>query len=143
MPKAEIKPATELFPISGDSVREIAEKGLTQTREAYEKLNASAKDAASSLETSATIVAKGLSEFNAKAFEAIQHNAYLTLDYFSSLAAVKSPTEVVSLQSAHVEKQLKALGGQAKDLTALAQKIAKEASEPLKGAFEKTIKPAA
>lgn len=142
MPKAELKPA-ELFPISGDNVREIAEKGLTQTRDAYEKLNASAKEAAGSIESSATIVAKGLTEFNAKAFEAIQANAYLTLDYLSSLVAAKSPTEAVSLHSAHVEKQLKALSGQAKDLTALAQKIAQEASEPLKTQFEKTVKPAA
>jgi len=142
MPKAELKPA-ELFPIAGENVRDIAEKGLVQSREAYDKFSASAKDAAGSIEASANVVAKGLSEFNAKAFEAVQANVYSTFDFLTSLAAAKSPTEAVSLQSAHVEKQIKTFGAQAKDLTDLAQKIAKEAAEPLKGQFEKVLKPAA
>ena len=103
MSNVETKIPAELFQFSGENVRKIAEKGVTQTREAYDKLNATAKDAADSLESSAGIVAKGLSEFNAKAFEALQANAYLTLDFLSSLASVKSPTEVVSLQAAHTE----------------------------------------
>jgi phasin len=135
-----IKNPAELFNLSGANVREIAEKGVAQTREAFEKLNASAKDAAGSLEASASVVAQGLSEFNAKAFEALQANTYLTLDFLASLAAVKSPGELAPLQSAFAEKQFKALTEQAKDLTALAQKVSKEAAEPLKGQIEKTIK---
>jgi phasin len=135
-----IKNPAELFNLSGANVREIAEKGVTQTREAFEKLNASAKEAAGTLNASASVVAQGLSEFNAKAFEALQANTYSTLDFLSSLASVKSPGELAPLQSAFAEKQFKALSEQAKDLTALAQKISKEAAEPLKGQIEKTIK---
>jgi phasin len=136
----ETKIPAELFQLSGENVRKAAEKGLSQTREAFDKFNATAKDAAGSLESSVGIVAKGLSEFNAKAFESIQSNAYLTLDFLSSLASVKSPTEAVSLQAAHTEKQIKALTDQAKDLSELAQKIAKESVEPLKGQFDKAVK---
>lgn len=139
MPKAETKTAVELI----ENVRKFAEKGVSQTREAFEKLNATAKQAASSLDASSAVVAKGLSEFNAKAFEALQANTYLTFDHLARLAGSKSVTEAVSLQSAHAEKQLKALNDQAKDLSDLAQKIAKESIEPLKGQFEKALKTAA
>jgi hypothetical protein len=65
MSNDQIKSPAELFNLSGVNVREIAEKGVTQTREAYEKLNASAKDAAGSLEARASVVDQGGSEFYA------------------------------------------------------------------------------
>lgn len=139
MSKVETKTAAELI----ENARKIAEKGVSQTRDAFEKLNASAKEAAGTLDASASVVAKGLSEFNAKAFEAVQANAYLTLDYLASLAGSKSVTEALKLQSAHADKQIKVLNDQAKDLSDLAQKIAKESLEPLKGQFEKVLKVAA
>ena len=61
MAKADTKIPAEFVQLSSENVRGMAEKGLAQSREAYEKLNASAKEAAVSLEASATIVAKGLS----------------------------------------------------------------------------------
>ncbi len=87
MAKAETKTPAEFVRLSSDNVRGMAEKGLAHSREAYEKLNASAKDAATSLEASATIVAKGLSELNAKAFAALQANTAATFDYLNALAA--------------------------------------------------------
>jgi phasin len=142
MSNVETKTPAEMIALSSQGVREFAEKGVAQSREAFEKLTASAKDASVSLEHSAGVLTKGLSEFNAKSFEALQTNAYLTLDYLTSLASLKSPTEFVALQSAHVEKQIKTLNDQAKDLSELAQKIAKESVEPLKGQIEKVMKTA-
>jgi phasin len=142
MSKAETK-AAEIFDLSGDNVRKIAEQGLTQTREAYEKFSATAKQTATWIDTSAAVVAKGLSEFNAKAFEAVQANTYSTLDYLSALAASKTVSDAAALQSAHAEKQIKVLNEQTKDLSDLAQKIVKESFEPLKGQIEKTFNAAA
>jgi phasin len=143
MAKADTKIPAEFVQVSSENVRGMAEKGLAQSRDVYEKLNASAKETAVSLEASATIVAKGISELNAKAFAALQSNTAATFDYLNALAALKAPTEVVSLNSAFAEQQFKALGDQAKDISALAQKITKDCIEPLKSQFEKTLKPAA
>ncbi|MCI4678723.1 phasin family protein [Rhodoblastus acidophilus] len=140
---SETKIPAEVAQISSENVRKMAEKGVSQARETYEKLNAAAKETAGSLDASASIVLKGLVEFNAKALEAFHANAHMTLDYLASLASVKAPTEIVPLQSAYAEKQFKALNDQTKDLSALAQKIAKECVEPIKGQFEKTLKSAA
>ncbi|HUO54108.1 MAG TPA: phasin family protein [Rhodoblastus sp.] len=140
MSNVQIKLPTEMAELSSENVRKFAEKGVAQARDAYEKLNASAKEAAGSFDASAAIVAKGFAEFNAKALEALQANSAMTFDYLASLTAVKGPTEILPLQSAYAEKQFKALNDQAKDLATLAQKIAKECVEPLKGQFEKTLK---
>ena len=64
-------------------------------------------------------------------------------DYFNSLLAAKTVAEAVELSTGHARKQFEALTGQAKDLSALAQKVAAETSEPIKSSVEKTIRPAA
>jgi hypothetical protein len=54
---------------------------------------------------------------------------------------VKSLSEAIELSTAHVRKQFDALSEQTKELTALAQKVASETSEPIRqgmtGAFKK------
>ncbi len=97
----------------------------------------------SRFEASSSIVTKGLSEFNAKALEALQANLSMSLEYFSALASVKSPADAAKLPADLAKKQMEALTAQAKDLTALAQKIATESVEPLKEQFAKTVKPSA
>ncbi len=81
-----------------------------------------------------------MSEFNAKAFEAFCANTGAAFDLLTSLAGVTSPTEIVALQSDFAEKQFKALNEQAKDLSALARKIATDCVEPIKGQLEKSFK---
>jgi phasin len=126
-----------------EKIREAAVQGLAQSREAFEKANAATKGALESLEASSSIVTKGLSEFNAKALEALQANLSMSLEYFSALASVKSPADAAKLPADLAKKQMEALTAQAKDLTALAQKIATESVEPLKEQFAKTVKPSA
>jgi phasin len=124
---------------SVDEARKAAEQGLAQTRAAFEKLNAAAKESLGSLDAGASVAAKGLSEFNAKALEAFQANAALAFDYFSALTEAKNASDVLALAPAHARKQFLAAKDQAKDLSALALKIAKESAEPLKDGFGKAF----
>ena len=128
---------------SADEARKIAEKGVAQTREAFEKLNAAAKNAFGSFDASASIVAKGCSEFNAKALEAFQANSALTFEYLDALTGAKTVSDAVALAPAHASKQFQALKDQTKDLSSLAQKIAPESAEPLKAVIGKTFQPLA
>ena len=121
-------------------VREAAAKGLAQSRGALEKLNVAAKDAAGSVEASSSIVAKGLSEFNAKALEAFQANSALSLEFFAALASAPTAADAAKLPAEHAKKQFEALTAQAKDLSSLAQKIATESAEPLKDHLSKLAK---
>jgi hypothetical protein len=52
---------------------------------------------------------------------------------------VKSFSEVVELSTAHARKQFETVTAQTKDLTALAQKVATETAEPLKGSVTKAF----
>ena len=81
--------------------------------------------------------------YNAKVIEAFQSNVNATFDYFNSLIASKTVAEAVELSTGHARKQFEVLTSQAKDLSALAQKVASESSEPLKSSVEKTFRPAA
>ena len=119
--------------------KKAAEQGLAKSRETFDKLNAVSKESAASLETSYSIASKGVSEFNAKSFEALQANFTSAFDFVSALSGVKSFPEAVTLQQAHARKQIEALTAQSKDLTALAQKIATASVEPLKAQIGKTL----
>jgi phasin len=125
---------------NSDEARKVAEKGLAQTREAFEKVNAAAKEALVSVDASTSVVVKGLSEFNAKAFEAFQANTASTFELLTALSGAKSASELAALAPSLVNKQVEALKDQTKDLTALAQKIVTEAAAPLKDVASKTFK---
>lgn len=129
----------EIREIVGDNVRKAAEQGLAQTRSAYEQLNATSKDTADSLEASYSIASKGVSEFNAKTFEALQANAAAALDFARAISTAKTVQEAIVVQSDHVRKQYAALTAQTKDLGALAQKIAAASAEPIKEQLGKAL----
>lgn len=133
MPALEVPPA----------VREIAEKGLATCRENYEKLKVSADQVNAALEDTCTTACKGVADFNVKALEALQTNMNSAFDYFNALLQAKNVVEAVELSTGHARKQFETISGQAKDLSALAQKVAAESSEPLKTSVEKTFRPAA
>lgn len=133
IPPVEVPPA----------VREIAEKGLASLRENYDKLKASADEVNSALEQTYTTASKGVTEYNSKVLEALQENVNSAFDYFTSLLQVKSMAEAVELSTSHARQRFEAVTGQTKDLSALAQKVAAETSEPLKTTVEKNSKPTA
>lgn len=133
IPGVEVPPA----------VREIAEKGIASYRENYAKLKDAADQVNSALESSYTTASKGVAQYNTKVIEALQSNVNSAFDYFNSLLTAKTLAEAVELSAGHARKQFETLTVQAKDLSALAQKVAAESSEPLKTSVEKTIRPAA
>lgn len=125
------------------AVREIAEKSLSSVRDSYEKVKAAADQANSAIEDACSSASKGISEYNVKALEALHTNVSSTFDFYTSLLSAKSLAEAVELSTSHVRKQFETVSGQAKDLSALAQKVAAESSEPLKAGVEKAMNTAA
>jgi hypothetical protein len=125
--------------INAEEARKVAEKGLVPSRETFETVNAAAKGAFGSIDASASIVAKGLTELNAKAVEAFQANSALTFEFLRALTGSKTVSEAISLAPAHANKQFQALKDQTKDLSALSQKIAQDSFAPLKDAVSKTF----
>lgn len=132
-------PAMEVPP----AVREIAEKGLASCKDSYVKIKAAAEQVNTTLEDTYATASKGVAQYNAKVVEALHSNVNSAFDYFNALLTAKTVTEAVELSTSHARKQFESLTAQAKDLTALAQKVAADSSEPIKTSVEKTIRTAA
>jgi len=130
MPKMEVPAA----------FREFAEKGVAQTKDAYEKIKAVAEQNTAMLETVYSTASKGSTEYGLKVIEVARTNTNTYFDFVEKLFGVKSPSELVELTTAHSRTQFETATAQGKELAALAQKVATETAEPIKSGVEKAMK---
>jgi phasin len=129
MPKMEVPAA----------FREIAEKGVSQAKESYEKMKAAAEEATDVMEETYSTATKGSSEYGQKLIDTARLNTNAAFDFFAQILAVKSLSEAVELSTAHARKQFEVVTEQTKDLTTMAQKVATDAVEPLKAGVTKAF----
>ncbi len=122
-----------------DSVRRLTEQGLEQTRSAYARLRSAAEEATDQFEASYMTASSGLREFHSAAFEAFRTNADATFEFLKAMLGVRDLSEAIKLQTEHVRKQVETFNGQAKDLGAVAQRVAATSAEALKATFEKGL----
>jgi phasin len=123
-----------------EGMREFAEKGIAQSREAYEKAKATAEEATRVLEETNRAYAKALSDYNRAALEAGRTNLNAAFDWALALAKATSFNEVVEVSTAHMRTRFEAMGEQSKELTALAHKGASDTAEPIKTGFSEAFK---
>ena len=95
------------------------------------------------LEDTYATASTGVKDFNLKALEAARANLNAGFDHARDLMGVKTLAEVVELQSAYLRKQFETFQAQAKELSAIAQKVATDTVEPVKEKVEKALKTAA
>lgn len=132
MPKMEVPAA----------FREYAEKGIAHAKETYEKVKASADEANSIVEATLTTASKAAADYGLKVTEAARTNTNAAFDFAQDVAAIKSVSDFLALSAEHSKKQYEVLTAQAKELSALAQKLATETAAPAKAGFEKALKKA-
>lgn len=126
-----------------ESMRALAEKGVSQARDSYAKFKDAAESQNSTIEAVFTSASKGASAYSAKLMEFMKANTSSTLDFAQELLGVKSPSEALELCTSHARKQFETLGAQAKELAEIVQKVATETAEPIKANASKFYKPAA
>jgi phasin len=107
-----------------EAFREIAEKGVAQAKDNYEKIQAAAEEATDFLKSAYTTAANDTTDYNRKVIEIARTNAHAAFEYAYELLGVKSPSEFIELSTAHARKQFEAMTAQTKVLTELAQKVA-------------------
>ena len=122
MPKMEVPAA----------FREIAEKGVAQAKESYEKMKSAAEEATEMLEDTYATASKGCSGYGLKLIENARANSNAAFDLFGELLTAKSYAEVVELTTAYMRTQFDTLSAQAKELAEEAQKVATDSAEPIK-----------
>ena len=130
MPKFEVPAA----------FREYAEKGVAQSKEAYEKFKVAAEENTEMLETVYTTASKGATDYGLKTIEIARTNTDAMFNFIEAMFGVKSPSEFVELSTKHARAQFEALSGQGKELAGLAQKVATDTAEPIKSGVTKAMK---
>jgi phasin len=115
-----------------EGVRAVAEKTVTQTRQAYDR-SCNAFDASlTTFERSLDAAGQGAAAFNRKIVDIARRNVDASFDLATSLAGAKNLTDIVELQSAFWRKQFGALTAQAEEVRALSTKVTADAAEPIK-----------
>ena len=123
-----------------ESFREFAEKGASQTKEAYAKMKEAAEDATKTVEATLESAQAGSVELGLKAIEALRTNAENSLSHMEALLGVKSVSELFELQTAFLRKQAEVVVEQAKSLQETSKKVAEKVAAPGKSAVEKAMK---
>lgn len=121
------------------SIREIAEKGVSQARETYEKFKDVAQSNNETIEAVYSSASKGASDYSNKLIEIARNNATATFDLAEKLLAVKSPTESLGIWTAFVRGQYEAMTTQSKELVELSRKVTAETIEPMKASASKAF----
>jgi phasin len=122
-----------------DSLREFAEKGAVQSKEAYAKMKTAAEDATKTVEATLESAQSGTVELGLKAIDALRTNAENSLSHMEALLGVKSVSELFELQTAFIRKQAELAMEQAKAMQEATKKVAENVTKPGKDAAEKAM----
>jgi phasin len=114
------------------AARELAEKTVAQTRDAYDRSKDALEAAVDTFERSFDAAGQGAAALNRKTIEIAQRNLNSGFDLAKSLAGAKNLAEMVELYTAYWRKQLGALTAQAEEVRVLATNVAADTAEPTK-----------
>ena len=134
--EAIVEPALE----TQETVRNVTEKGVVESRAAFVKAKVSAKDAANAFELSFAAAKDGVLAFNTKAFAAVRTNTKTSLDFVKASLTAKSVSDFVALQSEFARKQTDAVVVQFQEFAELAKNTVVETLQPIKDQVTKSFK---
>jgi phasin len=108
--------------------REMAEKGVEQTRDTCAKAKVASEKAADLVENAYEAAAKRTTDYNRKLIEMTRTNTRAAFDCIHELLGAKSPSEFIQLSTTQMRKQFEVVSAQNKEFCALAQEMATEAA---------------
>jgi phasin len=115
-----------------EAARELAEKTVAQTREAYERSKDALEAALQTVDRSRDALSQGAGALNRKIIEIAQRNINTGFDLARSLVTAKTLAEIVELRAIYWRKQFTALAEQAEEIRTLYTKMADEMTAPIK-----------
>jgi phasin len=115
-----------------EAFREIAEKGVEHTRDAYAKAKVASEEAGDLFENTYKAAAKRAADYNRKLIEIGRTNMRAAFGYVQEQLGCEVPSEFVELSTAQMRKQFEVVSAQNKELCTLAQEMATEAAGVIK-----------
>lgn len=121
-----------------EMVRDMAEKSVTNAREAYENVKTAAEEATDMMEDTYETSRKGAVELNLKLIDQAQANTDRAFAFAKEMVSAKSFSDAVELQTRFAREQFESFAAQAKDFQAMSTQIVNESAAPMKEAWQRT-----
>jgi phasin len=121
------------------AARELAEKSLAQTREAYERSKTALEAALDTLARSFDSLGQGSAALNRKIMEIAHRNVSSGFDLARSLATAKNLAEVVELRAVYWREHLSSLAAQADEVRELSAALATDMAAPIKAHVSRSM----
>jgi len=125
---------------AADQVRDFAEKGIEQSKQAYAKLRTGSEEAQKAFESTYEAARSNASDLSLRTIAAMRTNATAGFAHLEAMVGARSMSEVVELQTSFLRQRFEHAVAQTKDFQTVAAKAAEEVSKPIKSAVEKSFK---
>ncbi len=119
--------------------RKFTDKSAAIANEAVEKGRATAERSAQAFQQSYSTAVENMRDYNLRMIDMAQANAEAFFEVARRLGTVKTPSDIIELCTSHARTQFETLSEQAKELTALGQKLAGESAEPIARSFNQVF----
>ena len=126
-----------------EAYRAMAEKGIAQVKDGYEKIKTVAEEATDLLADTYATGSKGACSYGLKVIDSTRANSNAAFNLLGELMTAKSYSEVVELSASYIRNQFSTVTVQAKELAECVQKVATETADPIKEGFTSVFRKAA
>ncbi|MDP2622131.1 MAG: phasin family protein [Hyphomicrobiales bacterium] len=123
-----------------ESVREAVETGVTQAKQSYDRVKASAEEATEALEETFAAAMRGASDFNEQVMAAFKADTRAQFDLVRDLARIETPAQAFELQGKFLNARIEAAQARSAALAKLVNRVAGETTEPVRESVLRTIR---
>ena len=110
-------------------MRAFAERSFEQARIAFDKFMEAAQQTMNTLEGQSKVAQEGAKEISQKIMGFAEQNVATAFDYAQKLVQAKDPQSLMALHGEFVQAQMQILADQARELTDIATKAARESAK--------------
>jgi phasin len=110
-------------------MRAFAERSFEQARIAFDKFMEAAQQTMNTLEGQSKVAQEGAKEISQKIMGFAEQNVATAFDYAQKLVQAKDPQSLMALHGEFVQAQMQVLADQARELTDIASKAARESAK--------------
>ena len=121
------------------TARDIADESTANAEKAAKQAKVKAEETAKVFEDTSTVLSKGLTNWQQKAFALAKANLDSGFDFAQQVVAAKTPAEAFEMHNDYARKQIAELSAQTQELGALSMKVAEDAAKPAQKGFLKSF----
>ena len=122
------------------SLIDVFEKSVARAKDAHEKVASIMEHSTGAFEEAFTCANRGQAEYRAKIMEITRANANLAFDLAREMCEAKTIGDILGSAVAHQRRQFETATAQMKELSALTQKVVREATEPIRTGMNEPFK---